>query len=126
MYKVPTTCALKLENTTIYSTFTLPLELKLKHCIWKDTSIQEFQIAEEDIDKTKKSLPKSHHNRPHISKIDKHKQRWFSIKPISIAASALTALVSTGAMAIVTRTILLLLNCQNATHCENVNKTLSD
>ena len=70
-YKVPTTCVLKLENS-IFSTFPCRLESQLKHYIWKDTNVHKFQIDEEDIEETKKSLPKSRHNQIHISKIVEH------------------------------------------------------
>ena len=67
-------CALKLENDTIHSTYTLCLESQLRHYVWKDTSVQDFEINEEDIKEIKKSLPKSSHNRIHISEVVKNKR----------------------------------------------------
>lgn len=127
VYKIPNTCALKLENTTVYSTFTLRLESQLKHYIWKDTSIQEFEIDEDDIEETKKSLPRSRHNRIHISEIVEHKRRRFSMKPlIQIAISALTTAASVGLMAIITGILLFIRSRRTQHHCDSENKSISD
>ena len=127
VYKIPNTCALKLENTTVYSAFTLRLESQLKHYIWKDTSVQEFDIDEEDIEETKKNLPKSRHNRIHISEVVEHKRRWYSMKPfIQIATSAISTAVSVGVMAILTGILLFVKSRRNKDHCDTETKSLSE
>ena len=104
----------------------LHLESQLKHYIWKDTSVQELDIDEEDTEETKKSLPKSRHNRIHISEVVEHKHRWFSMKPlIQITISAVSTAASVSVMAIITRVLLFIKSRKAKNHCDTETKSLS-
>ena len=64
----PISCAMNLENATFYLAFS-----QLLHYPWKDTTVKEPDIDDEDIEETRLSLPRSRHDKIHISEIVKPK-----------------------------------------------------